>query len=239
MINQRIDRWMAGATLVLAVVLAGQLVAAHRVMTSTGTTLWVADWAENPESLEEALASAEQVVVGQVSRVRAGEDLVVQVEGEPGGEDRIPTEIVTLRVERSLKSAGGGAPTTIELFRTGATKGTPPSRLGNRPPEDPPAGVERPARPTPPSDRTVKLTGDPPYERGERYVLMLKAGPQMRVDGQSVQTQRPVSPEGRYRVDRRGQIEPMSERARFAQELRGRSLEAFEEQIRRGVGPNR
>lgn len=236
--RNRMDKWLAGSVLALALLLAGQIVMASGAA-GEADIVWIADWAENPESVEEAVESAEQVVIGQVTRVRAGEDLVVRAEGLPDGADRIPTEIVTLRVEKSLKSGQRGPPETIEVFRTGATVGTPPSRMGNRPPEDPPEGVERPARPSPPGDRNVKLNGDPPYERGERYVLMLKPGPETRVDGRAVRSQRVVSPEGRYRVTRGGQIEPVSERAEFARELRGRSLDAFEQQIERSVGRGR
>lgn len=238
MMSNRVDRWLVGCVTALALLLAAQVLAAGR-MAGDVESVWIADWAENPESVEEAVESAEQVVVGQVVRVRPGEDLVVEAEGLPDGVDRIPTEIVTLRVEKSMKAGRGDPPQTVEVFRTGGTIGTPPSQRGNRPPEEPPEGVERPDRPDPPGDRTVKLNGDPPYERGERYVLMLKPGPEMRVNGRTMRAQRPVSPEGRYRVTRGGQIEPVSERAEFARELRGRSLEAFEQQIERGIGRGR
>lgn len=238
MMSNRVDRWLVGCVTALALLLAAQVLAAGR-MAGDVESVWIADWAENPESVEEAVESAEQVVVGQVVRVRPGEDLVVEAEGLPDGVDRVPTEIVTLRVEKSLKAGRGGPPQTVEVFRTGGTIGTPPSQRGNRPPEEPPEGVERPDRPDPPGDRTVKLNGDPPYATGERYVLMLKPGPEMRVNGRAMRAQRPVSPEGRYRVTRGGQIEPVSERAEFARELRGRSLEAFEQQIERGIGRGR
>lgn len=238
MLNNRVDRWLAGSFMGLVVLLAAQVLIANRAA-GDAETIWIADWAENPESVEEAVESAEQIVIGQVTRVQPGEDIVFRAEELPGGEDRIPTEIATLRVEKSLKAGRGGPPQTIEVFRTGGTIGTPPSQRGNRPPEDPPEGAERPDRPSPPGDRTVKLNGDPPYERGERYVLMLKPGPEMRAAGRAIRTQRPISPEGRYRVTRGGQIEPVSERAEFARELRGRSLDAFERQIERGVGRGR
>lgn len=238
MLSNRLDRWLAGSFAALTVLLAAQILAANHNADNTEAT-WIADWAESPESVEEAVESAEQVVVGQVVRVRPGEDIVFRAPELPGGVDRIPTEVVTLRVEKSLKEGRGGPPQSVEVFRTGGTIGTPPSQRGNQPPEEPPAGVERPDRPDPPGDRTVKLTGDPPYERGERYVLMLKPGPEMRVDGRQIRAQRPVSPEGRYRVTRGGQIEPVSERAEFARELQGRSLDAFEQQIERGIGRGR
>ncbi|MFW6084425.1 MAG: hypothetical protein ACODAA_04370 [Gemmatimonadota bacterium] len=238
MLSNRVDRWLAGSFVALTVLLVAQVVVAQRTV-GNAEAVWIADWAESPESVEEAVESAEQVVVGQVVRVRPGEDIVVRAEELPDGIDRIPTEIVTLRVEKNLKAGRGEPPQTVEVFRTGGTIGTPPSQRGNRPPEEPPEGVERPDRPDPPGDRNVKLNGDPPYERGERYVLMLERGPEMRVNGRSVRAERPVSPEGRYRVGRGGEIEPVSERAEFARELRGRSLEAFEQQIERGVGRGR
>lgn len=236
MTKNRVDRWLAVLAVSLLAVLGAQLFASWATARAASRTVWLADWAETPQSLEEAVESADEVVVGRVTRVRPGEDIVARIQGEPGSVDRIPTEIVTLQVENRLKQGRDGAPRTVEVFRTGATKGTPPSRLGDRPPEDPPPGVERPPRPSPPSDRNVMLTDDPPYQRGERYVLMLKPGPAMRVDSREVRLRRPVSPEGRYRVGRGGRIEPVSERVDFVREFRGQSLEAFERQIGRAVG---
>lgn len=231
MSKHRMDRWLAGGVLTLSAAFAAQLLIAGTSDSHGPQRAWIADWSESPESLEELVESADDMVLGRVTRVRPGPDLVVRVPGEPE-EDRIPTEIATIQVERRLKGAGGGGPQTVEVFRTGSTKGTPPSAMGNQPAESPPDGVRRPSRPSPPSDRTVMLVDDPPYERGQRYLLALKPGPEMRVDGQNVQLRRPVSPEGRYVVDGQDRLVPVSSRAGFAQEMRGRNLQEVERQVR-------
>ncbi len=227
----RMDRWLAGGALTLAALFGVQLAVAGLSGAFAPKTFWVADYAENPQNLDELMESAEELVLGRVTRVRRGPDLVVRVPGEPE-EDRIPTEIATIQVERRLTGARGGAPESVEVFRTGSTKGEPPSAMGQSPPGPAPEGVERPARPSPPSDRTVMLADDPPYERGQRYLLALKPGPQMRVDGQNVQLRRPVSPEGRFLVDGRNRLVPVSSQPGFAREMRGRSLEEVERQVR-------
>lgn len=227
--TNRVDRWLVGATLALAVMLGAQW-----AVINPGESMqrvWVADWAENPESLDDVVEAAEEVVLGRVTRVRRGPDIVMRVDGEPE-EDRIPTEAVTIQVERRYKSAREGGPATIEVFRTGTTKGTPPSAMGGQPPESPPDGMRRPSRPSPPGDRTVMLTDDPPYQNGQRYLLALKPGPQMRVDGQAVHSRRPVSPEGRFLVDGQNRIVPVSDRADFVRSLRGRGLDHIEAQLR-------
>src|SRR5207245_5285489 len=58
---------------------------------------------------------ADEVIVGKVVRVRQADDLVTKAEGEPNAEDRIPVELVTVRVEKRYK----GRAETVELFHVG------------------------------------------------------------------------------------------------------------------------
>jgi hypothetical protein len=188
-----------------------------------------ASWEEAPESLEEVVASADDMVLAQVVRIRSSE-LVSDLADHPAGEDRIPVSVVTLRVENRYDGRGG-RPEMVEVFHTGLGE---PERRGG-PPEAPPAGAQRPRDPWNPGEfegRRILLDDDPPYERGERYLLMLKSGPELPVDGSRIRTMRLVSPEGRYRIRSDGSVEPVSQRAAFARELRGRRLEDVEQRVR-------
>jgi hypothetical protein len=195
---------------------------------------YVASWANNPRSLAEAKDSSDEIVTGRVMRVRRTDDLVLAVPGEPGNVDSIPVEVVTVKVETRHKG-GKGKPQTIELFHTGLSKKTPPSERGGQPPGPPPAGARKPARQldeSPLASRTIILSDDPPYESGERYVLFLRPGPMVTAGGARVATQRVLSPEWRYRVKGDGRIDPISKRAAFAQQQRGRRLREFEALVR-------
>lgn len=197
------ERVLGTAGVILALALGAQL--------RSGTAhqpreILVADWAELPESIDEAAGLAEEVVRARVTRIRPGADLVTGAEGEPGGEDRIPTEVITLRVEQGYKTrAEAGPPESVEVFHIGRSTG-----------QDQIGAME-----------------DPPYARGEEYVLFLRAGPQTRVSGTAVKTSRIVSPRGRYRI-RGDRVEPMA-RAGWATQHRGRSLQAFETAVRGGI----
>jgi len=199
-----VERLLVVAALGLAVPLAAQLIPGSRGEPAVRTLM--ASWAETPADLEETAASAEQVVLGRVTRVRPGDDIVVQVAGEPDGVDRIPVEIITIQVDKSYKAGQRGPATTIEVFHTGRSAGRD----------------------------VVTMMDDPPYQRGEQYVMFLKPGPEVGSGGARVASQRLVSPEGRYRV-RGGRIEPVTDRG-FAPRMRGRSLTDFEGELNRAAG---
>jgi hypothetical protein len=197
------ERWLSGTAVVLVILIVAQVLL--RIQLRPAAEI-AASWAEEPASLEETAASAEQVLLGRVTRVRRGQDLVVPVKDLPGGEDRVPVEIVTIRLEKSLKGpAHGGPPETIEVFRTGASSGRD----------------------------QVTMVEDPPYSSGEQYALFVKPGPEVQIEGTRLRVHRLVSPEGRYRV-RGGKIEPAA-RHGFAAELRGRSAADFEADVTRSI----
>ncbi len=197
------ERWLASVALALGILLAAQI---HRRPEARPAAVLAASWAEHPASLEETAASAEQVVLGRVTRVRRAQDIVVPVPDLPGGEDRVPIEIVTIRLEKSLKGpARGGPPETIEVVHTGVSSG----------------------------QDQVTLVEDPPYAAGEQYVLFVKPGPDVQVDGKRMRVHRLVSPEGRYRV-RGGKIEPAATHG-FAAGHRGRGLGDFEPEVARSI----
>jgi hypothetical protein len=219
-------KWSA---LVLGAMLVGQSTYLAVSMSGRAQPTYFASWVHRPESLEAARKLANQEVLGRVTRVRRADDLTTAAPGEPGGVDRIPVEAVTIQIEKSYK---GDKPQTIEVFHTGQTS----ARGDRQPPSSPPAGTKPPERRGDPSDaetRTTWLEGDPPYQQGERYVLLLTNGPTLKVGGETVQTRRPVSPEGRFRVNGQDQLEPVSDRADFATRLRGRPLRELEAALQR------
>lgn len=181
-----------------------------------------ASWNHNPKSLTEVKGLAKEVVVGVVTHVERGSDLIVKAPGEPGGEDRIPTEVATIKIEDHHKGTKG--PAEIKVFRTGTHKGLTdkPFPTGPAPPRPAKGAVERPAQPPRPTEvqtRTILLEDDPPYRVGERYALMLDDGPVMHLGGAQVKTLRPVSPEGRFHLTADNRVQPVSAMP-FASQLR-------------------
>jgi hypothetical protein len=173
----------------------------------------LASWADAPETLEEAVALSEEIVLGKVVRVRRARDLTVPAPGEPDNVHRVPVETVTFQLEKTYKAPGDrrGRPASVEVFHTGG-------RTEN--------------------DRAIMLEGDPEYTPGERYVLFLTNGPQLTVNGTRLASRAVISPEGRFGVDRDGQLMPASTLGRgFAEANRGRSLEALESALARQIRP--
>lgn len=166
--------WMPGAF--LAVVLVGQL-AAYRTIKPTVTLKAV--WAYKPNSIKEAKDKGHTAVKGIVLTVANGPDLMLAMPGEPGGKDKIPTQRITLRVDKpykGMKKEGN----LITVFRTGGEVRLPPGE---------PKGKENHRL----EGVRVVVEDDPPYKVSEEYVMLMEDGP--------AGTMRPVSPEGRYRIE--------------------------------------
>jgi hypothetical protein len=181
----------------------------------------------NPNTLAETDKLADHVVVGRVANVRRGPDLVTQRPGEPGNADRIPTEIVTLAVERTIK----GAPAqSVEVFRTGlsvdplANRPFPKAPDTERPKDAVPDPTKLP-RPTPEEANRYKVHDDPMYQVGQRYLLFLTSGPDIARGTKLV-----VAPEGRFFIGADNRLIPASSRA-FAAQMRGRPLAEFEQDL--------
>ena len=70
-----------------------------------------ASWVDFAENMVEAMEMSDQVVMGEVIKVRRGKDIVVKVEGdEPGAKrgvfkDRIPTMRIDIRVMETLMNS--------------------------------------------------------------------------------------------------------------------------------------
>lgn len=173
--------WMPGA--VLAIALVGHI---GYLRAQTTPRALHASWTLRPQSVEEARDKAQLVVHGEIVRVQNGDDLVVAAPGEPTGEDRVPTQRVTVRVGRALKGEVKDGQ-ILTLFQTG----------GVQLPTDRPDGKQNERI----SARQVILDSDPLYQVGEQYLFMLDAGPKG--------MHKVVAPEGRYRIERSGRLAPM------------------------------
>lgn len=230
----KLQRILAIAAAVLLIALVTQIGLRYR---SKSAPQMIAMWKDKPESVEAAHQLAEHVVLGQVVKVQHADDIVTRIPDEPGGVDRIPVEVVTLRVEKRYKGEGGE---TIQLFHTGHSDAPSPARRPpppGPPPERPKEGaVERNQAPTgmeaEVSTMSSLLHDDPGYQMGERYMLFVRKGPRLTVGGAPVETQGIVSPEGRYRVSRDNRLEPVTPHG-FAGRLKGQGLQQVEEVIGR------
>lgn len=189
----------------LALVLAGQLVARSVVPTAEdtshphvdgdqGTHLdWV--WRFRPQTFQAGRARASLIVLADIAAVERGPDLVGIHPEEPTGETRYGTQRITLNV---LKVYSGqatlGQPLT--LYQSGGRSDT--------------------------DSRPLFALGSPPYQQGERYVLLLEPAGEEDLF-------RIIAPEGRYRIGQGG-VSPMVDNA-VTQELRGKPLQYLEQRL--------
>src|SRR3989454_1081298 len=203
-----------------------------------------ASWVNHANTLKEGLDQSDQVILGEVSELGKGPDLVVPALGEPPcpastpkcvGEDRVPTTIVKLKVQKTYKGRPG---TFVKLLQTGHSTdavllpGNPFSatqdygRLqvkGKRRVQG--QSTTSPIGPTSGDSRATILEDDPPYLVGEKYVLFLK-------DMQdSSGMKRVLAPEGRLQITKSDHLKPATTRRGFAPNLVGRSLTEFETEI--------
>lgn len=92
---------------------------------------WRAIWDLAPTTFRDVAREAKSVVTAEVMAVDPASDIIVPSPSRANGEDRIPTERVTLRV---LETHKGRARDTITVFHTGAgldyVEGDPPYRVG-------------------------------------------------------------------------------------------------------------
>jgi hypothetical protein len=151
-----------------------------------------ADWVNSPENLDEAVNLADTIVVAQVESVQKGEDLVIPGKDEPGGETRVPTSEVKVKVTKSEKGSAK-AGDTMTLFQTG--------------------------------DSCQQMDEDPPYKKGQKHLLFLEQGPRG--------LQRTISPEGRYKENADGTLEPAVE-GPATEEVAGKKVKDIEPKLKKG-----
>ena len=133
--------WVAAG--IMALTLVGQYVVYR---TAPITAYGHASWDFHPTSFAEVINQADSVVVGEVTKIEAGQPIVVPAKGEPSGQDSIPTERITVRVEGSAKGETAAGSEVI-VFRTGGQVQIPagPPQTGA---VDPGKGTERLAEPS-------------------------------------------------------------------------------------------
>lgn len=178
--------WFPG--LALTLVLAAQFAYYY---VETPTTVVHASWRIAPKSFPEARKLADQgSVLVRVMEVGPGKDIVTDAPGEPGGFDSIPTQNIVVEVTKVYEGRREIGEHLV-LFQTG--------------------GLVLPDKPNKKTDDSSQLRtkaaqmileGDPLYRPGEIYLLLLTDGPQEGL-------LRPISPEGRYLIDKSGLVKPM------------------------------
>lgn len=219
--------------------LVAQLAAESR---ATSDGYMIASWVDRPESLEQTVELADEVVTGRVVNIRPARPLRVRVANEPDGVDEIPVEVVTIQLDDNSVKGQGKRGQNLQLFHTGHS-GSPSAADQNEPrgprPEKPEGGVEKRDAPRPDAREgaPAEFSGvieDPGYTVGESYMLFVREGPELNVNGRRMATRGIVSPEGRWRVTRNNEVVPMSGRA-WAQRMRGRSMAQLKSQAAEAV----
>lgn len=100
-------------------------------------------------------------------------------------------------------------------------------------PPKPTGGVDRSQAPRRPSNeelRPYSLDGDPEYKVGEKYLLFVRKGPEVKVNGRSTQTYATISPTTRFRIRANNRLETVTKNG-FAPRFKGRSLRNLESKI--------
>jgi len=197
--------WLPAAALTLA--LAGQF-AVYRF--SMPTITLHPSWAYNPRTMQEGGAKAQNIVHAEVVRVDRGKDIVTRLPEEPSGEDRIPTQLITVKVLKSLKGSLREGQ-LVQMFQTG---GVVLPQVGPDGPKKEEARVL--------GARQVVLEGDPPYQVGEQHLLLLDQGPETLL--------KTIAPEGRFKVERDGTVTPTIENE-ATKGLKGRPLAELEKLV--------
>ncbi|GEM_PF-1597796 len=218
----------------VAVALAGTLAfqIADRVVHrhSPTTKTYFASWTADPKNMTDLNRLADTIVTGRVVNIQRGKDIVTKMPGEPGGVDRIPTEIVTFQVEEALKGKPGRQ---IQVFRTGLSADAE-ALVKQRPPRKPPGprpknAVGNPQKLPRPSLRQANrysIHNDVAYKRNERYMLFLTKGPQF-----ARGAKRPVAPTGKFKLTRDNKLVPLIDRA-VASKLKGMRLTSLRNQLK-------
>lgn len=215
-----IKKYLTLAAAVLLITLVVQIGISYRA--NPGPTMF-AEWKDRPATLQAVTNLAEQVVVGRVVKIERAADLVGKAP-KAEGNINIPVEAITIEVEQKLKGEKKQGKETIAVFHTGLssypslslTRRAPRQKAPKRPKDDDPNYTEiipknkRPRAATGADALPIMLHGDPAYKVGERYVLFVRKGPDLRVKGRTVATQAIISPESRYRLKRNNSLEAIS-----------------------------
>lgn len=107
----RLYLWLA-TTAALALTLVSQLISQHTSQAQGNTTKREIHltWAFHPETFQEARDRAQLIVLAQVVSVEQGTDLVAPLPQSLTGQDRVPTQRITLQGDQGLPRPGNHGP---------------------------------------------------------------------------------------------------------------------------------
>ena len=223
--NQRLNRIFLSAIAVLGAGFLAQIAINTYLYAPPRVT---AAWAYDPRDIAEAKGLAQKIVEAQVTKVERADDIVMDAPGEPGGVERIAVEVVSLKALGGLKGEQAQEIKVIHTLGMPAGFEDPPSMKGA--PPKPKDGIDPPARMFPFVANTVNIHDDPQYLQGERYLMFLREGPQVKIQGQLVATDSLLSPTTRLLIRPDNKVEPMSHGG-VGLLLRGQNIEQLRKTI--------
>lgn len=236
----RIQKTLAITAAVLGLVLVAQLWFSVHTHTPVSTEM-VAIWQENPQSLEDLEALADEIIIGKVVDIRHAEDMrPLDAENFEGMDDvSLPVEVITIEVSTQLKGRKRSKTETIQLFHMGhsdlnlARKKAPPA---SERPEKPDKGAVKKAD-APKFDPgevavaiPMTLHDDPAYKIGEKYAWFVQKGRQLKVKGKMIETLVTVHPSGRLRISKDKKVKPVFEYG-FVAKLKGKKVDDLKAEI--------
>lgn len=230
MTSHTLNRFLQGTIAVLFVAFAGQV--GYEYWFNKPEPVLMAAWAFDPRTLAEAKGLAKEIVEAEVTKVERADDLVIPAPGEPGGVERIAIEVVNMKVKGAMKGQPGQE---INLFRTA---GLPVMRkdmpnMKEAPPK-PKGASNPPSRPTPFVENTINIHDDQAYKVGESYVMFLRDGPAVRMNGQRMGTKTLLNPSTRFRVEGDNKVMPTIPDG-LGQPFKGKPLQNFKMDIQQAA----
>ena len=191
-----------------------------------------ASWKYAPQSLAAAEKDAEQIVEGRVVQIERARDICVAAQGEPGGKDCIPNEVVTIALEGAYK---GDTPQLVQVFHTGISPINVKGRQIPARPQDNMHGGQaiqnrKQQNPSAQARNRYSLEDDPPYKMGARYALFLDKGPRTATRQGAVATMTPLHPSLRMEI-RGDTLDPASTQTDLGKQLKGKRVTELTKQL--------
>ncbi len=236
----RIQKILAITAAVLGLALGAQLWFSVHTHTPVSTEM-VAIWQENPQSLEDLEALADEIIIGKVVDIRHAEDMrPLDAENFEGMDDvSLPVEVITIEVSTQLKGKSRGQKSTIQLFHMGhsdlnlARKKAPPrSERPEKPDEGAVEKADAPKFDPGEVEAAIPMTlhDDPLYEKNQTYLWFVQKGRPLKVKGKTIETLVTVHPSGRLRISKDNKIKPVFEYG-FVAKLKGKKVDDLKAEI--------